>query len=365
MMQIAQGVENSPECPYPWMQETAKAALEGLWLKGDINTFYNSWSDNSKQCMTLLDFGRTIAQTIQMHGQFTSIGEPSKPVLRMGADDFWVMQVPLWVNDVEFFARISFNGEKRIGDFQFARRCVYHTPEYIKEDRIERIVLNEEEPRTIYTRPKDAGPLPIATIIYGNPPLDLDMRMGFTFIARDYEYLANAGIGLVRSEYIQEQVDTGDPVVPFTSKCIEYMMGLDDCAGVFLILMDYTALFIERIVKKFPGTIDGIILANPAWYAPPDSPLITLEEENIPKDIPMLIIGSAFDLMLQPKEFQKWKEVTSKMPNVEVVFYDQCDHFLVGFSQKPIPQDYAIFERHVSDVPLRKMAQFIRQTFSK
>ena len=79
-------------------------------LKGEINHFYNMWSDNAKKCMQFLDFGRIIAQTIQMHGPFTSIGEPNTPFLMMGTDDFWLMQVPMFIGDVEFFARISKSG---------------------------------------------------------------------------------------------------------------------------------------------------------------------------------------------------------------------------------------------------------------
>ena len=138
-------------------------------------------------------------------------------------------------------------------------------------------------------------------------------------------------------------------------------MGREECGGVFLILIGYTALSIERIAKKFPGSIDGFILINPAWYAP----LITLEKENVPKDIPILVLAGGKDLLLKPVEFEKWKEAVAKMPNVETVFYDQCDHIMVGCKHNPIPQEYAIFERHVSDVPLRKMAQFIRQIYCK
>ena len=362
---MAVGVPDSPPCPYPWMQELAKESLERLLLKGEINHFYNMWSDNAKKCMQFLDFGRMIAQTIQMHGQFTAIGEPNTPVLRQGTDDFWLMQVPMFIGDVEFFARISLNGKKQIGDFQYARMCKYHTPEYIKEDRIERVVLSEDDPLTIYTKPKGADTVPIVTIVHENPQLDVDMRMGYTFIAKDFEYLACAGVGVLRSEYTQEQVDTCDPVIPFTSKCIEAMMGREECGGVFLILIGYTALFIERIAKKFPGSIDGFILVNPAWYAPPESPLITLEVENVPTDVPILVLAGGKDLQLKPVEFEKWKEAVAKMPNVETVFYDQCDHFMVGCKHNPIPQEYAIFERHVSDVPLRKMAQFIRQIYAK
>ena len=343
------------------MQAFAKEALERCLLKGEINYFYQLWSDFAKTCMTFLDFGRVLAQTQQMHGKFTSIGEATKPVLREGTEDFWLMDLPMWVDDIEFFARISINPQKQIGDFQFARKCVYHTPSYIKEDRLERIIMNEFDPRTIFTKPKGVtNAMPIVIHCHTMPQADVDLRIGYTFIAKDYEFLACAGIGLLRSEYTEDMFTTGEPPVMFVSKCIEAAMQREECGGIYLLMDSFAALFIDKIVKKFPGIVEGIVLTNPSWTAPPNSPFKDMQESMIPKDIPMLVIGSQFDNQLPPTEFKKWKAAAEKAGK-ETIFYDACDHFLVGCNAMPIPQDYAMMERHISDVPLRKIAQWIKQ----
>ena len=75
-------------------------------------------------------------------------------------------------------------------------------------------MLNEDDPIKIYAKPKGADTVPIVAIVHENPHLDVDMRMGYTFIAKDFEFLACAGVGLLRSEYTQEQGygRSGDPV---------------------------------------------------------------------------------------------------------------------------------------------------------
>jgi hypothetical protein len=347
------------------MKDFAKEVLTRGMIDGDIPWFYNMWMDVGKQNMSLIDFGRFIAQSIQVHGKFTGVGEPSEPLRRLGSADFWVMNVPLFVGDTEFFALISFNEQRRIGDFSFGRKCVYHQPSFIKEDRLERIVLCEKDPRTIYTRPRGApGPIPVALYVQPQTQLDVEIRLDFSFVGRDWEFLAMLQVGLLRSEFLESQLKCGAPIVPYVSKTLEFAMQLPDLGGVYLILQSFAAMYIDEIAKKFPGVIDGIILINPLWFAPPDTIMVTMEERRVPKDVPLLVIGSGYDIVLQPKEFQKWSQVAKKI-GAETVFYESCDHYLFACDRMPVPREYALVENHLSDVPLRKIAQWIHQQQAK
>lgn len=347
------------------MKEFAKEVLTRGMVGGDIPGFYNLWMDAGKQNMSLIDFGRFIAQSVQLHGKFTRVGEPSEPLRRLGNPDFWLMNVPLFAGDIEFFAVISFNEQRRICDFSFGRKCIYHQPSFIKEDRLERILLCEKEPRTIYTRPRPApGPIPVALYIHPLTHVDVDARLGFSFIGRDWEFLAMLQVGLLRSEYIDSHLESGAPIVPYVSKTLEFAMQLPDLGGVYLILHSYAAMYIDEIVKKFPGVIDGVIVISPIWFAPPDTIMVTMEERRIPRDVPLLVIGGGRDIVLQPKEFQKWSQAAKKI-GAESVFYESCDHYLLASDRTPVPQEYAMIEKHLSDVPLRKIAHWIHQQQAK
>jgi hypothetical protein len=343
------------------MRELAKESLTRLFVNGELQYFYNLWSEHSKTCITLIDFGRVLAQSMFLNGKFTAIGEPEEPKLRMGSSNVWLMVVPMFAGDIEFFAKISFNEEKQICDFQFARCLKYHRPEWIKSDRFERIVLHESDPRTIFTKPLRATePAPVAMILHFMAQATVDIRMGYCFIGLDWEYLACANIGLIRTEYTQDMVDTADPVLPFATKCMEAAMQVPDATGFYIIVWSYVALYLDAICNKFPGSVDGIVLVNPVWYAPPGSPMASFSEDRVPKDIPILLIGSGMDELVEPSNFKKWKAVIEKM-GCEAVLYDKCDHFLIGCNDRPRMPEYSMVEKHVSDVPLRKIAQWIRR----
>jgi hypothetical protein len=189
---------------------------------------------------------------------------------------------------------------------------------------------------------------------------DVDVRVGFSFVGRDWEFLTMLQVGLLRSEFLESQLESGAPIVPYVSKTLEFAMQLADLGGVYIILQSFAAMYIDDIVKKFPGVIDGVIVVNPVWFAPPDTVMVTMEERRIPKDVPLLVVGGGFDSALQPKEFQKWSQAAKKI-GAESVFYESCDHYLLACDKKPLPQEYGMIEKHLSDVPLRKIAQWIHQ----
>ncbi|OHT02980.1 hypothetical protein TRFO_29737 [Tritrichomonas foetus] len=352
----------SPPCPYPWIPEYAIEIVDKCFVKGDITYFYSLWTDYAKKFMTVTDFGRTIAHAVQNYGKFVRVGTATEPKLRAEGLDIWILNVQMFnAEDIEFFVRMSVTPEKQIGDIQFGRCCIYHTPEYIKPDRIERIELNgKEDPYIVLTKPKNfQGQFPCAVFIHTLIQKDVDLRMGFCYPARDYEFLPSVNIGLIRGEYFPEAFQNNNPICDYTAKLIEYTLMRDDVSKVFLILTMFSTLAIKQIVARFPGIISGIVLINPCWFAPPDGRHKNLTIDDVPKDIPLLLIGGGYDFVMNPKDFKAW-EVALKIRNQEIVFYDKLDHFLFSSPNPPMAEEYSIFEKHVSDVPLRKIAQWIR-----
>lgn len=348
----------SPPCPLEWIKDFTHEILENALIKGDISTFYNMWSDESKTCMTFVQFGRTLAHNYQTYGKFTRIGKVGEP--QKMKNDFWFMRVQLFVEDIEFFALISISEDKRLGDFSFGRCCIYHTPDYINNSRFDRIVLNKENPCIVFSKPTNVtGQFPTALFIHSVAGKDVNLRMGFCFPLLDYEFLPSNGIGFLRCDFSESMIETSDPIIAMTSKLMETALMNDDSSKIFLILHSYAANYLNAILKKFPDIVSGVILVNPCWNAPPGSPLTTMTVEQLPKDMPMLALGGGYDQVNPPGEFANWESAMKKVGG-ESYIYDSCDYFLLACPQKPIPQEYSIFERHISDVPLRKMAQFIK-----
>lgn len=351
-------VNPSPPCPLEWIKDFTHEVLENALIKGDIASFYQMWSDESKKCMTFVQFGRTLAHNYQTYGKFTRvgiIGDPQKMI-----NDYWLMRAQLFVDDIEFFALISINAQKQLADFSIGRCCIYHPPEYINNSRFDRIVVNESDPRVVFSKPKNVnGQFPTALFIHSIAGKDVNLRMGFCFPLLDYEFLPSNGIGLLRSDFSKTMIETNDPIIAMTSKLMETVMMNDDSDKIFLILHSYAANYITPILKKFPDIVSGIIFINPCWNAPPGSPIQTMTVEQLPKDIPMLALSGGYDSVNPPGEFSNWENAMKKVGGESCV-YDSCDYFLLACPQKPIPQEYSIFERHISDVPLRKIAQFIK-----
>ncbi|OHT02141.1 hypothetical protein TRFO_30904 [Tritrichomonas foetus] len=352
--------EGDKQCPYPWIKELAHDSIENCLIKGDIASFYELWSEESKKCMSFADFGRTLAQMGKIYGKFTRVGDVSEPKEENGG--FWSVVVDLYVDDIEFFANVSFNEIKELGHFQYGRKCIYHPPEYIKPARFEHETVKEKDPFILLSKPTKVGnQFPCALLVHTMIEYDINVRMGYCFPARDFEYLSSANIGLLRSTFSEEMINNGDPILNHATKLMEAVLMRDDVSKVFLILHSYASMLIGTILKKFSGIVSGVIVISPRWNAPEGSPLVTLKEEDLPKDIPILAIAGGYDTIGNPEDFKIWESALKKIGrNCESVLYDTCDHFMLACPNKPVPGEYSIFEKHVSDVPLRKIAQFIR-----
>ena len=354
--------QKSEKCPYPWIKEHASQVAEEVFVNGRIQSFYDSWCPQLKENIKMVDFGRTIAQMQTIYGKINKIGEVNEPTL--SPNGFWSVTVKMFVDDIEFFTRISFNENKEVGECFFSRSCVYHPPNYIKKDKFEQIVINESDPKIILSKPvlSNSQQFPCALLIHTMINENVDIRMGYCFPGLDFEFLPSHGIGLLRSDFSQQMFEHGDPIINLASKLMETAMMRDDISKIYLILISFSSMHLPTILKKFQGIPSGIILINPCWNAIEGSPFKTLASQDIPSDLPILLLGGAYDNEKPPAEYDTWeKEIKkSKSHGSESIKYDSCDKFLMECPRQPIPQEYSIFEKHISDVPLRKMSQWIR-----
>jgi len=348
------------DSPPEWIHDYSKEIMSNLFFNGDLVGFYEIWSDFSKTCISYPELGKKLAAFEQTYGRIDRIGDTTSPTLHPRAPGFWCLTLYVYVQDIQFFTFLSFNKDKRLGDFQIGRSCIYHPPDYIKEARFERVTL-ASDPLVLYSKPtKVSTPqFPVALLIHAACQLSVDGRIGFCFPYKDLEYLPSANIGLIRGEFNEDMLDTGDPIPVFTGRLMQFALNLQEINSVFLIIQAYAALYIPKIARKFSGTIAGIVLINPAWDTIPESPMETMSIEKYPKGIPTLIICSGNDQVLDHSHQNKWKEAASKI-RADYEFYDQVDHFLFSTPEIPPQEEYKVFEKHMSDVPLRRIAQWIR-----
>jgi hypothetical protein len=338
--------------------DKAVADMKMLFFDGNVSAFYESWSENSKKCLKFVEFGTTLTAYERLYGKMERI-EGTIGLKETNFPTIYGTDVKGYIGKDEFLLTVTYNEKKQICDFMMRRACIYHQPEYIKESRFERITLNDD-PRFILSRPTKAGDkYPAAFIVSAACQLDVDGRMGYCFIYKDYEYLASANIALLRGEYSEEMLDTGDPIPVFAGQSMQHLMARSDISKIFIIVMGYGSLFLTKILRKFSGVIAGVILINPAFYKFPQSPMEDFDPSKLPKDVPLFVIQAGFDNQLPKQDKEKWKEVAAAI-GAKYQFYDKMEFSLMPTDRLFHPQEYGMHEHHVSDVALRDIATWIR-----
>ena len=350
----------SPPCPYDWMKPLAEEVITRGLIQNDVSYLYEKLSDRSKMFITFVDFGRMIATIIQNHGRFQKIRLINEPLLALKNKDFWMLTVECELeNEKDFIVKIAFGPTKEIEHFMMFKMLKYHSPQYIKQDRFEEIEVSKENPYILYSKPTKVQSFPCALFIQPYVQVDIDMRFGFCFPAKDFEFLPSVDIGLIRTEYCESFAQGGNLAVPFASKLIETALSFDEITKIFLIMHSHTVFYMNDIVKKFPDIISGIILINPIINPPQNTALHAITEADIPKGIPILLVQGGYDTGSTDQEKKTWQGLMKKLGQ-ESVLYDTCDHLLLSCSHPPLESETSVIEKHVSDVALRCIAQFIR-----
>lgn len=366
------------KCPYQWMKGFAKELIESAIIKGNLLSFYDLFGKKLQENIPFVSFGRMFAHHVQYHGKFTSIINISEPQYVVPGSDIWLVEIILKSeNGDDFLSLLNISGDKKIYGFNFQLVLKYHPPNYIKKENFENETINED-PLIILSKPinfsKNANnskenQFPCALLVHTEFESDVDFRIGYCHPGLDFEYLSSNKIGLIRAEYADymfnhdiingKVVKYNDPVLIYTTKMIELALSRHDISHIFIILHSFASLSLSSIVKKFQGIIQGIILINPYWSNGTDLCISPMKEEDIPKNIPILLIGGGYSTCNTLDDYKKWETAFKKIGN-EYDFYDHCDSFLFESHYQPSNEEYAFVEKHISDVPLRRIAQWIR-----
>ena len=360
---MAQGQPNQhPELPEwtSFIQEQALNDCKKIFEQREIEDFYNSWSEISKKSSSYANFGKNIMNFEQFYGKMEHVTDVGPVFPSRMAPGFYGTNVHIDGKEAEFTVYISYNKDHEVGEFVMGKRCVYHPPEYIKESRFERVVISEN-PRMIYVKPTKAGDkYPAVFVASAACHLDCEGRIGYSYLYRDYEYFPSANIALVRGEYTEEMLDTGDPVGAYSGKVMQFLLSQSNITNIFVIIPGYSMLLLPKLLRKFNGVIRGVICLNPAFYKTPEAPYDDIDVSKIPTDVPILMIQTGFNQFMPPKDQEQWNKVGPKFSNITMKYYKMMDYSLFPTDRMLPENEYGIREFHVSDVALRDIATWIR-----
>jgi hypothetical protein len=340
--------------------EFARKLLEDSVINRDSGVLFNALTDEFKAKQSISEISRRLAKMEEEHGSFTRIGSASTPIPNPSETEFWILDISMFVNSVEWFARLSINSECKLNDFSFFRKPFYIAPTYFNPHKVTTADLSTcPIVRFVQPQRRKTAKLPIAVFIHAAVHLDYDGHFGLRYPFRDLDFLAQHKVGLVRSSY--ENYGVPDAVVSLAQTSIGLAVKIPCNGGLFLIIHSFAALFLPGILAIQRSAILGIVLINPAWEAIPGSGLENMNPEKAQTGVPMLIIGSENDQVLIRDHFEIW---TNAIPNAERVWLEKTDHFLMNADEIPDESRYVATEGHVDEEAMRKIFKWIRAHWS-
>lgn len=345
-----------------WLHKRAVEQMEQVFIEGNLSDFYESWNEDVKQNFPYVNFAKQIAQLEQFYGVVDRIDRAIGAKAHPKVPGVILTFVICYIENVRMFSLVAYNDKQEVVEFNYGRCCIYHPPEYIKETRFERLELSED-PKIVISRPTKAGDkYPAAFIINMQWQLNVDGRIGYTFIYKDYEYLSSANVAFIRGEFTEDMLDAPEPASAYAAALMQQLMARSDITDIFIIFQGHGVLFMNRILRKFGGVIKGAILINPAAKPLKNFPMVEYDFNQFPEDIPILLLNSDFDQIVEQEEKDQWIKFASQKKNVTIKNYDHCDHMLMPCPQKLEGFEYSAYEFHMSDVALRDITTFIRNT---
>lgn len=321
-------------------------------IEGNLGKLYEALTPEFKQQVTITDLGKKIAEMEEHHGMFTKVGN-GKAFQGPGEGE-WTIDFEMKNEKVGVWsAHVVVTPEILIKELNFSKAASYVPPDYYNLRKVERIEL-QNDPKIIYTKPslRKTNKLPIAAFIHATIGVNEDGKMGLCYPYKDFEYLSQKKIGLVRGGF-KENLSFEE----MANNWIHSASTIHESGGLFLIFHSFASLFLGTIMKHFGDKIIGIILINPAWEGMPNSGLPTINPSEIPHNKPYFIVGSGNDQLLTKCHFDKWIET---IPEAESKWLPTTDHFLIE-SNSPYDNDYNIKEKHVNETILKEIANWIKQ----
>lgn len=338
--------------PPAWMKEFAKEKVKDLLIDGKIEEFYGYWGQELKNQVPLIELFKILASTHQIYGKMENVLEPLEPTTIQFFTYAWEVIVPLIQNSIEFQVNLWISINKVILSFRYYRVLAYHPPDYLRNNYTAEIT--NEIPKFLFTKPQKSD-FPIALFVPSNPDLDIDGRLGFCHPHKDLEFLSTAGIGLIRGEFTDQMKETAQIFEQYCAIGVQPIVAASK--SFFLILHSLSTLSFPRIWRKFEGMIKGVVLINPLYESPEGSPFTTLDLSVFPQCNMLMIFGKLS--IIFEKNYKEFSKV-AKTIKAEVEVYDFCDDFLFEGYHNTQALSYGVNEFHLSDVPLRKIASWIR-----
>jgi hypothetical protein len=341
------------------LAEFSKKLLEDSVMKGDSAILFNSLTDDFKTTLTISELSRRLAQMEHDHGMFTRVDIPPPPIPDPEAEGFWIFDVPMFIGQIEWFARLSINASQKLNNFSFSRKPFYIAPTYFNPHKVKTEELSQlplirlNEPTRRKTRK-----LPICVFIHALVQVNYDGQMGLRYPFRDLDFLAQHKVGLIRNSF--ENYGEPDTIIAIARQSIEQAVSRPENGGTFIMLHSFAALFLPAILAIKRDAISGVILLNPAWEAAPGSGLENMTVERAQTGLPTLIIGSGNDQILVKDHFDLWQQA---IPNAKCQWFEKIDHFLMDAVKIPDEAEYVKTVGHVSEKVLRVIFGWIRPLF--
>lgn len=335
------------------IQIRAKDLVEQFCVKMDVGVLQESLSAEVKDKATCSILARNISDFERQAGAIVAVGEPTETTTE---NDITTVSMPIQTEKRKdltpaqqegWYADIDLDNDGKVVRLGFSRKPVYSPPESYALNKVIDVSIDGLR----FTKPalRRTPKIPVAVFVHSIIEVDIDGHLGQRFPFRDLSFMAQEGIGFVRAP-IQQEID----FVTFYRDLIHKALNLPETEKVFLIVHGHAALFLPEIIEGI--TLDGIVLLNPVWEAHPDLGIPPMQNDRVPQNIPVLIIGSGYDQFFTPLQFESWR---SAIPTSEYTMFPDVDHFLMTCRQPPVENEYAATPGHVKSDVIRSISKWI------
>ena len=339
--------------------EQCRKICEKSIIETNMEVIHNAIAPEFKELLTMAEIAKRLALADEKSGGFRRIGDITKPEPKQDQPGYFEVRVSLYTEKgSEWLAVFSINKDCKINNLFFCH------PQYIAANYFNphKVVSTDisEKPLIKFYKPtmRKTSKIPMAVFVQAILVFDIDGHMYSRYPWKDFEFLAQKKIGLIKTD--GRTSESTNAIVDIALNGIQKAAELRETSKIFLLLHSFSALFLPEILSRTQSQIGGIVLLNPAWepMGGPQSGNPSMTADKVPKDIPMLIIGSNNDQFLTPPHFELWKKAA---PQAEAKWYDKVDHFLMDASDIPTDESYMNEEGHVNEKVLRDIVAWIKK----
>ena len=325
----------------------------------NMQIIHDAIAPEFKELLTISEIGKRLALADEKSGGFKRIGNITKPTPSMEQPQYFEVRVSLFTEtNNEWLAVFSINQECKINNLFFCHPS-YIAANYFNPHKVLSQDINEK-PLMKFYKPamRKTSKIPMAILVQAILVFDIDGHMYSRYPWKDFEFLAQKKIGLIKTD--GRTSDSTNAIVDIAINEVKKASELKETSKIFLLIHSFAALFLPEILKNTHIPIGGIILLNPAWepIGGPQSGNPSMTADKVPKDIPMLIIGSGNDQFLTQCHYDLWNKAA---PQAEAKWYEKVDHFMMDCNDIPTDDSYMSEEGHVNEKILRDIVAWIKK----